>query len=58
MKIFVCADLHGNRSIMKKIPQVANLVDAIFICGDIGGKGMGGKTFEEFSSYQKQVRLI
>lgn len=53
VKIFVCADLHGNKNIMNKIPQVAEKVDGIFICGDIGGKGIGGKTFEEFSSYQK-----
>lgn len=28
--------------------------DIILICGDIGGKGSRGKTFREFSAYQKE----
>ena len=53
MKIFVCADIHGNKAIIKKLKRIDKRVDAIFICGDLGGKEIHGKTFKEFSSYQK-----
>jgi len=37
MRIFVCADLHGNRLIIDKLKLIEG-VDLILIAGDIGGK--------------------
>lgn len=54
MKIFATADIHGNRVIIDKINDIAEEVDLILICGDIGGKGIRGKTFKQFSEYQKE----
>ena len=54
MKIFATSDLHGNRTIMDKLKAIAPKVDLILICGDIGGKDGRGKTFRQFSEYQKR----
>ena len=54
MKIFATSDIHGNRKIMDKLNVVAADVDLILICGDIGGKDGRGKTFRQFSEYQKR----
>lgn len=54
MKIFATSDLHGNRTIMDKLKDIAPKVDLILICGDIGGKDGRGKTFRQFSEYQKR----
>lgn len=54
MKIFATADIHGNRVIMDKLNNIADKVDLILICGDIGGKDIRGKTFKQFSKYQKE----
>ena len=54
MKIFSTSDLHGNRTIMDKLKIIAPQVDLILICGDIGGKDGRGKTFRQFSEYQKR----
>ena len=54
MKIFVTSDIHGNRKIVDKLNIVAADVDLILVCGDIGGKGGRGKTFRQFSEYQKR----
>lgn len=52
MKIFATSDIHGNKQIMDKLKQIE--ADLILICGDIGAKGGRGKTFKEFSAYQKE----
>lgn len=54
MKIFATADIHGNRVIMDKLNDIVDEVDLILICGDIGGKDIRGKTFMQFSEYQKE----
>lgn len=54
MKIFATADIHGNRAIMDKLNDIVDEVDLIIICGDIGGKDIRGKTFMQFSEYQKE----
>jgi len=54
MKLFATADLHGNRVIIDKLNDIVDEVDLILICGDIGGKGIRGKTFKQFSEYQKE----
>ena len=54
MKVFATSDLHGNRTIMDKLKIIAPQVDLILICGDIGGKDGRGKTFRQFSEYQKR----
>mgnify|MGYP002408877670 FL=1 len=54
MKIFATADIHGNRVIIDKLNDIVDEVDLILICGDIGGKGIRGKTFKQFSEYQKE----
>jgi hypothetical protein len=54
MKIFATADIHGNRVIMDKLNDIVDEVDLIIICGDIGGKDIRGKTFMQFSEYQKE----
>ena len=54
MKLFVTSDLHGNRQLMDKLQKAAEGVDAILICGDIGGKDIRGKSFKEFSATQKK----
>ena len=53
MKIFATSDIHGSRKIMDKLNIVAPDVDLILVCGDIGGKDGRGKTFRQFSEYQK-----
>ena len=53
MKIFATSDIHGSRKIMDKLSIVAPDVDLILVCGDIGGKDGRGKTFRQFSEYQK-----
>ena len=54
MKIFATSDVHGNRRIMDKLSIVAADVDLILVCGDVGGKDGRGKTFRQFSEYQRQ----
>lgn len=54
MKIFATADIHGNRVIVDKLNDIVDKVDLIIICGDIGGKGIGGKTIQQFSGYQEE----
>ena len=54
MRIFATADIHGNRVIMDKLNDIVDEVDLIIICGDIGGKDIRGKTFMQFSEYQKE----
>ena len=54
MKIFATSDIHGNRKIMDKLNIVVPGIDLILVCGDIGGKDGRGKTFRQFSEYQKQ----
>ena len=54
MKVFATADIHGNRTIMDKLNNIADKCDLILICGDIGGKGIRGKTLQQFSEYQKE----
>lgn len=53
MKIFATSDLHGNRKIMDKLNTIAPDVGLLLVCGDIGGKDGRGKTFRQFSEYQK-----
>ena len=53
MKIFATSDIHGSRKIMDKLNIVASDIDLILVCGDIGGKDSRGKTFRQFSEYQK-----
>lgn len=53
MRIFATSDIHGNRKIMDKLNTIAPDVDLLLICGDIGGKDGRGKTFRQFSEYQK-----
>ena len=53
MKIFATSDIHGNRVIIDKLPSIANDADLILICGDIGGKGIWGKTPKRFSECQR-----
>ncbi|MCL1913690.1 MAG: metallophosphoesterase family protein [Eubacteriaceae bacterium] len=38
MKIFATSDIHGNRKIIDKLPQIAQKAEMLIICGDIGGK--------------------
>jgi hypothetical protein len=57
MRIFAASDIHGNKTIMKKLSSVANSVDLILICGDIGGKSGRFRTLRDFSNYQKQDEL-
>ncbi|MBQ4163347.1 MAG: metallophosphoesterase [Parabacteroides sp.] len=52
MKIFATSDIHANKQIMDKLNQIE--ADLILICGDIGAKGGRGRTFKEFSAYQKE----
>ena len=54
MKIFATSDIHGIYNIMDKIKNIANNVDLILICVDIGGKDLSARTFTEYSKYQKQ----
>ena len=54
MKIFATSDIHGSRKIMDKLNIIAPDVYLLLVCGDIGGKDGRGKTFREFSEYQKQ----
>ena len=54
MRIFVTSDVHGNRVIMGKLTEAARLCDMVFVCGDIGNKGIHGKTIMEFSAHQRK----
>ncbi len=52
MKVFSTADIHGNRKIVDKLTNMADMADLIIVCGDIGGKDIKGKTLQQFSEYQ------
>lgn len=54
MKLFTTSDIHGNTKIMTKLREVAKECDLLFVCGDIGGKNTCGKSFMEFSMYQRR----
>lgn len=53
MRIFACADLHGNIGIIEKLRQVKD-VDLILIAGDIGGKDGFEIGFNEAVEMQKE----
>lgn len=53
MKLFATSDIHGNRKIMDKLTTIAPGVNLILVCGDIGGKDGRGKSFRQFSEYQR-----
>lgn len=53
MRTFATSDIHGDRNIMDKLNTIAPDLDLLLICGDIGGKDGRGKTFRQFSEYQK-----
>ena len=54
MKIFATSDIHGNKVIADKLPVIAKNADLILICGDISGTAIRGKTFRQFSQYQRE----
>lgn len=54
VRIFATSDIHGNRNIMNKLKVIAEKVDLILVCGDIGGKNTINKTLLQFSTYQRQ----
>jgi Icc-related predicted phosphoesterase len=54
MKIFATSDIHGNRVIIEKLHIIAEQVDLILICGDIGGKDTRFNTLQQFSAKQKE----
>lgn len=53
MKIFATSDIHGNRRIMDKLRPIAEGVDLVLVCGDIGRK-VRGKSIRQRAEEQRQ----
>jgi len=54
MRIFATSDIHGNRKIIDKLPQIAQKADLLIICGDIGSKNEPSKSLGHLSRAQKE----